>query len=83
MIDALEALGRVLSASAAVGRTAGKATLRQQRIGLPLEEKVRQLLQLQHIHVVLLAKQRPSPAVGASLGRGALNRLQLRADPDH
>jgi hypothetical protein len=38
---------------------AGKAMLRQQRIGLPLQEKVRQLLQLQHIHIALLAKQRP------------------------
>jgi hypothetical protein len=36
----------------------GKATLRQQRISLPLQEKVRQLLQLQHIYVALLAKQR-------------------------
>jgi len=41
---------------------AGKATLRHQRVGLPLEEKVRQLLQLQHIYVALLAKQRPLQA---------------------
>ena len=38
---------------------AGKAALREQRIALPLPEKVRQLLQLQHIQVALLAQQRP------------------------
>ena len=37
---------------------AGKAALRAQRVALPLPEKVRQLLQLQRIHVVLLARQR-------------------------
>jgi hypothetical protein len=38
---------------------AGKAALREQRIALPLPEKVRQLLKLQQIQVALLAKQRP------------------------
>jgi hypothetical protein len=33
--------------------------LREQRIALPLPEKVRQLLQLQQIQVALLEKQRP------------------------
>lgn len=38
---------------------AGKAALREHRIALPLPDKVRQLLQLQHIQVVMLAKRRP------------------------
>ena len=37
---------------------AGKAALREQRIALPLREKVRQMLQLQEIYVCQLAKRR-------------------------
>ena len=38
---------------------AGKAEIRARRIALPLREKVRQLLQLQHIYVAQLARHRP------------------------
>jgi len=38
---------------------AGKAALRQQRIALPLPEKVKQLLELQHIYCSMVARQRP------------------------
>jgi hypothetical protein len=38
---------------------AGKAALRQQRVALPLREKVRQVLELQRLQYPLLARQRP------------------------
>ena len=47
------------SAELLAGLRAGKKALREQRIALPLPEKVRQLLRLQHIQVALLEKQRP------------------------
>ncbi len=36
-----------------------QAALRQQRIALPLPEKVKQLLELQHIYCSMVARQRP------------------------
>jgi hypothetical protein len=38
---------------------AGKAALRQQRIALPLPEKVKLLLELQRIYCSMVARQRP------------------------
>jgi hypothetical protein len=38
---------------------AGKAALREQRIALPLREKVRQLLELQRLYVSVVGRRRP------------------------
>jgi hypothetical protein len=37
----------------------GKAALRQQRIALPLPEKVKELLELQRIYCSMVERQRP------------------------
>jgi len=38
---------------------AGKAALREERIALPLPEKVRQLLELQRIYCSIVGRRRP------------------------
>lgn len=38
---------------------AGKAALREKRRALPLPEKVRQMLDLQRIHFVMVSRRRP------------------------